>query len=199
MRPARWLLALAAAWSGGALGHAGLVASTPADGASLAAPPMSVELRFTEPVTPVAIRLFAGSAPAVSLSAPQTTSDVVQLALPPKLGEGLYVVSFRVISIDSHPVGGSIVFAVEVVPGTPAGFEILNSLEIRSGGGRAAAAARTPRNISSPVDGQIDCDLVNLTPSILDCRITRATGYDPLCCLSAFLGFPCPDICLVDC
>ena len=95
--------------------------------------------------------------------------------------------------------GRSIAFAVEVVPGTPAGFEILNSLEIRSGGGRAAAAARTPRNISSPVDGQIDCDLVNLTPSILDCRITRATGYDPLCCLSAFLGFPCPDICLVDC
>jgi copper transport protein len=32
--------------------------------------------------------------------------------LPSALREGLYVVSFRVISMDSHPVGGSIVFAV---------------------------------------------------------------------------------------
>jgi copper transport protein len=126
MQRARWLLALSAAWAGGALGHAGLVASSPADGASLGAPPASIELRFTEPVTPVAVRLFAGSAPAVSLPAPQSTSDVVQLALPPKLGEGLYVVSFRVISIDSHPVGGSIVFAVgerSPAPRTAAGGE----------------------------------------------------------------------------
>jgi copper transport protein len=116
MQRGRWLLALAATWSGGALGHAGLAASSPADGAALAAPPTSIELRFTEPVTPVAVRLFAGSAPAVSLPAPQSTRDVVQLALPPDLGEGLYVVSFRVISMDSHPVGGSIVFAVGDTP-----------------------------------------------------------------------------------
>ena len=50
MRRARWLLALAAAWAGGAAGHAGLAASVPADGAMLAAPPTSIELRFTEPV-----------------------------------------------------------------------------------------------------------------------------------------------------
>jgi copper transport protein len=112
MRPARWLLALAAAWSGAASGHAGLVASIPADGAALAAPPAGVELRFSEPVTPLAVRLVSGSAAPVILPAPQGASDVVKLELPAKLREGLYTVSFRVISADSHPVGGSIVFAV---------------------------------------------------------------------------------------
>jgi copper transport protein len=112
MRAARWLLALAAAWAGGAAGHAGLVSSTPADGAALAAPPASIELRFTEPVTPMVMRLFAGSAEPVTLAAPQGASDVIKLALPANLREGLHTLSFRVISADSHPIGGSIVFAV---------------------------------------------------------------------------------------
>jgi copper transport protein len=112
MQRGRWLLALAAAWSGGALGHAGLVASTPADGASLGAPPASIELRFTEPVTPVAVRLLTGSENPIVLTAPQVESDVMTVPLPASLRLGLYVVSFRVISKDSHPVGGSIVFAV---------------------------------------------------------------------------------------
>jgi copper transport protein len=112
MRPRCWLLALAAAWTGGSAGHAGLVASIPADGAALAAPPSSVELRFTEPVTPLTMRLFAGSAAPVTLPAPQGASDVMKLGLPANLREGLYALSFRVMSMDSHPVGGSIVFAV---------------------------------------------------------------------------------------
>jgi copper transport protein len=112
MQPGRWLLALAAAWAGGAAAHAGLVASIPADGAVLAAPPSSVELRFTEPVTPIEVRLFAGSAAPRVLPAPKGASDVVKLALPANLRGGLYTVSFRVISADSHPVGGSIVFGI---------------------------------------------------------------------------------------
>jgi copper transport protein len=119
MRAARWLLALAAAWAGGAAGHAGLVSSTPADGAALAAPPASIELRFTEPVTPMVMRLFAGSAEPVTLAAPQGASDVIKLALPANLREGLHTLSFRVISADSHPIGGSIVFAVGERPPPP--------------------------------------------------------------------------------
>jgi len=112
MRAARWLFALAAAWAGGAAGHAGLVSSIPADGAALAAPPPTIELRFTEPVTPLAMRLFAGAAAPVTLPAPQGASEVIQLAVPANLPEGVYTLSFRVTSLDSHPIGGSIVFAV---------------------------------------------------------------------------------------
>jgi copper transport protein len=35
--------------------------------------------------------------------------------LPPSLAEGSYVTSYRTISADSHPVGGSIVFSVGAV------------------------------------------------------------------------------------
>jgi copper transport protein len=112
MHPARWLAALAAAWAGGAAGHAGLAASIPADGATLATAPSSIELRFTEPVTPVAVRLIAASGTPVALAAPPVQADAIKLALPADLREGLYTVSFRVISADSHPIGGSIVFAV---------------------------------------------------------------------------------------
>jgi copper transport protein len=119
MRRARWLLALAAAWAGGAAGHAGLAASVPADGAMLAAPPSSIELRFTEPVTPLLMRLFVGSAAPLALPAPPGTADVMTLPLPANLREGLYTLSFRVISLDSHPIGGSIVFAVGERPPPP--------------------------------------------------------------------------------
>ena len=119
MRFARWLLSLAAAWAGGAAGHAGLAASVPADGAALAAPPSSIELRFTEAVTPLAVRLISASGPPMMLAAPQAPGEVFNLAVPARLETGLYTVSFRVISADSHPIGGSIVFAVGEHPPPP--------------------------------------------------------------------------------
>jgi copper transport protein len=111
MRATRWLFLLAAAWAGGAAGHAGLVASVPADGAALALAPATIELRFSEAVTPIRARLFAGSVP-LPLTVPQTAGDLVTLALPANLGKGVYTLSYRVTSADSHPVGGSIVFAI---------------------------------------------------------------------------------------
>ena len=125
MRAARWLLALSVAWADGAAGHASLVASVPADGAALQVPPARIELRFSEPATPVVVRFFAGSAAAVVLPAPQVASEVLELALPANLGDGLYTVSYRVISADSHPVGGSIVFGIgERSPPPPAASSI---------------------------------------------------------------------------
>jgi copper transport protein len=92
--------------------HADLVSSSPADGASLASPPSVIELRFNEPVRPIAVRLLDQSGKPVPLSAPQAEGAVLRIALPDKLGEGHYILSFRVASLDSHPVGGSIVFGV---------------------------------------------------------------------------------------
>jgi copper transport protein len=119
MGQARWLLAFAAAWAGGAAAHAGLVASIPADGAALAAPPASIELRFTEAVTPLVVRLIGASGSPLALPVPQTAGEVMSLSIPGNLNKGLYTVSFRVISKDSHPIGGSIVFAVGERPPPP--------------------------------------------------------------------------------
>jgi copper transport protein len=116
MRLARRLLLLAAAWAGGAAGHAGLVSSIPADGAAVAAAPSSIELRFTEPVTPMVVRLIGGTGAGVTLPAPDGKSDVMTVPVPAGLDRGVYTVSFRVMSMDSHPIGGSIVFAVGEQP-----------------------------------------------------------------------------------
>ena len=52
-----WVLLLAFG-VGGALAHAVLIESQPPDGASLAEAPVQIQLRFNEPVSPVAVRLL---------------------------------------------------------------------------------------------------------------------------------------------
>jgi copper transport protein len=109
---ARAVFLAAAVSAGDAAGHAGLVASSPADGATLEVSPASVELRFTEPVKPLAVRLLSGSGSALALPVPEAEGEVLQVALPERLSEGLYTLTFRVMSLDAHPIGGAIVFAV---------------------------------------------------------------------------------------
>jgi copper transport protein len=105
-------IALAAALAASdALAHAALVGSEPADGDVVAQAPASVVLSFDEPVSPVAVRLLdhSGTATAISASASGAT---VTAPLPAGLRDGPYLLSYRVASSDSHPVGGSVAFAI---------------------------------------------------------------------------------------
>jgi copper transport protein len=99
--------------AGEALGHAVLVASQPADGAVVDQAPAEVVLRFNEPVVPTAAHLFHGSGRRVPLAgAPMSEGDRVRIELPIGLADGRYVLSYRVTSADSHPIGGAMTFAV---------------------------------------------------------------------------------------
>lgn len=108
----RLLAALAWLWSAGAGAHAELLSSDPPDRARLQTAPTSVELRFNEPVTPLSMKLFSSATAPVVLEAPVAASAVLRLPLPAELPDGAYTLSFRVTSLDSHPVGGSIAFSV---------------------------------------------------------------------------------------
>jgi copper transport protein len=108
---ARLLAAAGFFWAAGAAAHAELVGSSPGDGARLASAPTSVELRFNEPVTPLSLRLFGSSGAPAALDAPQSAVQVLRVTLP-RLSDGSYALSFRVTSLDSHPVAGSIAFTV---------------------------------------------------------------------------------------
>lgn len=101
--------------------HAVLLTTEPADGATLQQAPTEVVLEFSEPVAPVFVRLIAaqGQAPA-DADTLTTAGPELRLALPPDLPRGAYLVSFRVISADSHPVGGSFGFAVGAGQGAAA-------------------------------------------------------------------------------
>ena len=112
------LVALAAAASA----HAGLESSDPAAGELLAAPPASVMLAFTEPPDPdlssVAVLDANGAeietGPLERGSAPRS----VRVTLPHDLGDGVYTVSWRVVSTaDGHLTAGAFAFGVGVTEG----------------------------------------------------------------------------------
>lgn len=106
-------LALLLAWSSGALAHAVLVDTAPTNGAALAAAPSAIELRFNEPVMPVGLRVLDAGGRPVDVPAPAAqVTGLVRAALPADLPVGGYLVSWRVVSTDSHPIGGSFVFSV---------------------------------------------------------------------------------------
>ena len=98
-----------------AAAHALLVESQPNDRAALTAAPTEVVLTFTEPVTlPTGgLRVLDADAQRVDLGTIATAEPTqVAVALPPELPDGGYVVTFRVISADSHPVAGVRTFTV---------------------------------------------------------------------------------------
>jgi copper transport protein len=95
-----------------ALAHASLLASDPTDGAALATAPATLTLSFNEPVEPIAIRIVDGRGTASEVT--QISHDGANLILTPSavLDRGAHVVSWRVVSADGHPVGGSLIFWV---------------------------------------------------------------------------------------
>src|SRR3954466_1187397 len=93
--------------------HAVLLDTAPADGAVLATAPTEVTFRFNEPVSPVTLRVLSIDArPIADGSDARTENDTIILPLPPDLPNGTYVVSYSVISLDSHAIAGSFAFSV---------------------------------------------------------------------------------------
>jgi copper transport protein len=104
---------LLAVIGGPVFAHAVLLSTDPSDGAVLAFPPAHVTLTFNEPVAPVIVRLLGSDGKPVALSGePKASDETVSVALPPALRDGGYILSYRVISLDSHPIGGSLTFAI---------------------------------------------------------------------------------------
>ncbi|MDN5928175.1 MAG: copper resistance CopC/CopD family protein [Hyphomicrobiales bacterium] len=97
---------------GQAFAHAALVASDPADGTVLANAPAELSLTFDEPVSPLILKLIEPDGSGVSLGNPKLDGNRLVLAAPSSLGTGSYVLSWRVISEDGHPVGGAVVFSI---------------------------------------------------------------------------------------
>jgi copper transport protein len=69
-----------------------------------------LRLDFNEPVSPLVVRLIGPNGEAVT---PPVRAENESLILaPPPLARGTHVLSYRVISADGHPVGGSLTFSV---------------------------------------------------------------------------------------
>ena len=113
----------AAAWA-----HAALLRTVPSASRTVNKPPPQVSLTYSEPIEPrfaiVSVTDAAGRQ--VTAGPPQGAPGAPQTLVTPlrRVPEGWYLVFWRVISADGHPVRGAFTFAVGPNPGPPPQFQV---------------------------------------------------------------------------
>ncbi|MGW1157686.1 copper resistance CopC/CopD family protein [Streptomyces sp. NPDC002519] len=117
--------------TGSASAHAALKGTDPADGSVLKTAPKAVTLTFSESVGLLdnSLRVLDPGNRRVHTGRPEHAdgrADTARVTLP-HLPDGTYIVAWRVVSADSHPVNGALTFSVgepsvttAVVPGDEA-------------------------------------------------------------------------------
>jgi copper transport protein len=110
------VVALVVAGAAPAFAHATLLTTEPQAGGRFDTSPPAISLRFNESVEVSlgGIRLFDGSGNRIDIGAPEHPNgdgNRVRSSIP-KVDDGTYVVTWRVISADSHPVQGAFTFQV---------------------------------------------------------------------------------------
>jgi copper transport protein len=130
----RIVLALAAIVAGfvvpaSASAHAYLVKTVPAASGVLDVPPPNVQLTFDEAVEPrFAIISVTNPAGRQETSGPVQRSpanpDTLVAPLRPRLPQGWYLIYWRAISVDGHPVQGAFTYAVGPNPGPAPQFVV---------------------------------------------------------------------------
>ncbi|MFL2771269.1 MAG: copper resistance CopC/CopD family protein [Rhodospirillaceae bacterium] len=98
----------APAWS-----HAVLLGSNPMADTSLDVSPKEIVFKFNENVGPIFVKILDRSGAEVGdLGEWRVDGNDVITPVNGQLPNGTYIATYRVISADTHPVGGSVVFAV---------------------------------------------------------------------------------------
>jgi len=126
---AGWLLA-AAVGAAPAFAHATVVATDPADGGRLASSPAQVTVTFSEHVSFGSgyLRVVDSKGRRVDAGAvehPGGDASKVTVGLRSGLPDDSYIVSYRVVSADSHPIGGAFSFVVGDGPLVAASGQVL--------------------------------------------------------------------------
>lgn len=117
---------LAVFGAGQASAHASLVKTEPTDGAMLQQSPNRFSLAFSEPVSPLVLTLVRPDGTPERLTSFRSDGQTLDIDNPQPLGSGTHVLSWRVISADGHPVGGSLLFSVGSVSAAPAAGDAID-------------------------------------------------------------------------
>jgi copper transport protein len=106
------MIALCVVFAASAVGHAVVVETEPADGAVLAHAPDRVRIVYSEPVSLIAVQLLDATGRVVTAPDATSVNGAVEVGLPSDMAPGTYLLSYRVVSVDGHPVGGSLTFSI---------------------------------------------------------------------------------------
>ncbi|OHV79516.1 copper resistance CopC/CopD family protein [Ensifer sp. LCM 4579] len=99
--------------------HAAFISSNPEDGAVVEMAPSGYALTFSEPVSPLSLKLVRPDGSSIPLDRFEVRDRTVEIVAPTGLDRGTHVLSWRVISADGHPVGGSVVFSIGEADAAP--------------------------------------------------------------------------------
>ncbi|MBE1204467.1 copper resistance CopC/CopD family protein [Aminobacter carboxidus] len=110
--------------------HASLLRSTPVEGSVVQAAPTEARLGFSEVVTPLVVDLLAPDGSSTRLAARAVGAELA-IAWPASTTEGTYLVSWRVVSSDGHPVSGILTFSIGSPSATPPAAPELNDGALR--------------------------------------------------------------------
>ncbi len=111
------IMAIGAVVSAGpSMAHTELVSTSPAAGATLAQAPVAVVLTFNEDLLPdtVSVSISDASGAVLAADPAELSGAVVTAPWPASASGGSYLIAYRVVSDDGHPVTGSLDFTVEV-------------------------------------------------------------------------------------
>ena len=113
----------AAAWA-----HAALLRTSPVASRTVNKPPPDVRLTYSEPIEArfAIVSVTNAEGRQVTSGAPRSAAGQPQTLVTPleRVPEGWYLVFWRVISADGHPVRGAFTFAVGPNPGPPPQFRV---------------------------------------------------------------------------
>jgi copper transport protein len=118
--------------------HAQLESTQPNQSSVVLTSPPQVVLHFGEPVEIDfgSVRVIGSGGRRVDNGGthhPSGDTHAVVISLPPRLPDGTYVVAWRVISADSHPVHGAFIFSVGTARGAGKAASLASDLNTQSG------------------------------------------------------------------
>jgi methionine-rich copper-binding protein CopC len=146
-----------------AAAHDELVSSVPAAGEQLAEPPTEVSLTFSASVSQEFAQVAVVDAAGASYQSgpPVVAGDTVTQAVTGLPTGATFTISFRIVSADGHPIGGTVPFSVlGAVPDpeatTDAEPEATPTTEASEATSEAAAPDATPPATAEPVQASAD-------------------------------------------
>jgi len=102
-----------------AMAHASLTGAVPADGAVINVSPKTLSLSFSEPVSPLVLRLILPDGQSKTLETFVLRDRTLEITAPGDLAAGTHVLAWRVVSEDGHPVAGSTIFSIGAPSSAP--------------------------------------------------------------------------------